>query len=266
MRLADRPPPDTSYRCAHDVPPSPRRRGRDEDPRYFCAPLPSLRAERSNPRLGIARSKMDCFASLAMTAVLIAHTSAISRREAPERCMNLSPQNNMRAQGMPGARRGRSLACKIKKHTSIVTTVTPGSPGIPRTMVLTVSFALFPVTGLYCHRHWRNYFRQLDASVGASEPHDFAVRLTCCSSAAPSASTASRPAFVTIASRPSLGRDSAVYSFDLGEAGTEMFLQMGLDSPNHIESFQQMRLRAHPKTLQISVSMRSLFSRWRDNR
>src|SRR5436305_8198183 len=34
MRLADRPPPDTSYRCAHDVPPSPRRRGRDEDPRY----------------------------------------------------------------------------------------------------------------------------------------------------------------------------------------------------------------------------------------
>src|SRR5256885_8363369 len=51
--------------------------------------------------------------------------------------------------------------------------------------------------------------RQLDASVGASEPHDFAVRLTCCSSKAPSASTASRPAFVTIASRPSMGRDGA---------------------------------------------------------
>jgi hypothetical protein len=30
-----------------------------------------------------------------------------------------------RAQGMPGARRARSLACKIKKHTSVVTTVTP---------------------------------------------------------------------------------------------------------------------------------------------
>jgi hypothetical protein len=26
---------------------------------------------------------------------------------------------------MPGARRARSLACKIKKHTSVVTTVTP---------------------------------------------------------------------------------------------------------------------------------------------
>src|SRR5213592_3492892 len=53
-------------------------------------------------------------------------------------------------------------------------------------------------------------YRKLDASVGASEPHDFAVRLTCCSSKAPSASIASRPAFVTIASRPSLGRDGAV--------------------------------------------------------
>src|SRR5256714_14302922 len=61
---------------------------------------------------------------------------------------------------------------KIKKHTSIVTTVTPASPGIPRAMVLTVSFVLFPVTGLVCHRRQRKYFRQLDASVGASEPHD----------------------------------------------------------------------------------------------
>src|SRR5205085_1387532 len=65
---------------------------------------------------------------------------------------------------------------KIKKHTSIVTTVTPVTPGIPRAMVLTVSFALSPVTGLSCHCRQRKYFRQLDASVGASGPHDFAVR------------------------------------------------------------------------------------------
>jgi hypothetical protein len=42
-----------------------------------------------------------------------------------------------------------------KKHTSVVTTVTPGSPGIPRAMVLTVSFVLSPVIGLVCHRRWR---------------------------------------------------------------------------------------------------------------
>jgi hypothetical protein len=37
-------------------------------------------------------------------------------------------------------------------------------------------FVLSPVTGLFCHRRLRNHFRKLDASVGASGPHDFAVR------------------------------------------------------------------------------------------
>jgi hypothetical protein len=41
------------------------------------------------------------------------------------------------------------------ERTSIVTTVTPVSPGIPRAMVLTVSFVLSPVTGLSCHRRLR---------------------------------------------------------------------------------------------------------------
>jgi hypothetical protein len=56
----------------------------------------------------------------------------------------------------------------------------------------TVSFALSPVTGLSCHCRQQNDFRQLDASVGASGPHDFAVRLKRHSSKAPPASTASR--------------------------------------------------------------------------
>src|SRR5437667_3707416 len=49
------------------------------------------------------------------------------------------------------------------------------STGIPCTMVLTVSFVISPVTGLFCHRHSRNRFRKLSASVGAPGPHDFAV-------------------------------------------------------------------------------------------
>ena len=40
------------------------------------------------------------------------YTSAFPRRDTPEFCINLSPQ---RAQGMPGAQRTRSLACKNKK-------------------------------------------------------------------------------------------------------------------------------------------------------
>jgi hypothetical protein len=72
-------------------------------------------------------------------------------------------------------------------------------------VVLTVSFGLSPVIGLVCHRRLRNCFRRLDASVEASGPHDFAVREPVLSSAAPSASTASRPASVTTAIRPSCG-------------------------------------------------------------
>jgi len=66
-------------------------------------------------------------------------------------CACILASREKRAQGMPGARCTRSLVCRMKKHTSIVTTVTPASPGIPRAMVLTVSFVLL-VTGLFCHR------------------------------------------------------------------------------------------------------------------
>jgi hypothetical protein len=129
---------------------------------------------------------------------------------------------------MPGAQCARSLACKIKKHTSIVTTVTPGSPGIPRAMVLTVSFVLSPVTGLCCHRRQQVITCQLDASVGASGPHDFAVRVTRCSSAAHQRPPHPAPTSVTCA-RPLCGTGWRAYNFDLGQRRKEIFLQTGLD-------------------------------------
>jgi hypothetical protein len=104
---------------------------------------------------------------------------------------------------MPGARCARSLACKIKKHTSIVTTVTPDTPGIPRAMGLTVSFVISPVIGLSCHRRQPNYFRRLDASVEASGPHDFAVRVSTVRQPCWHVHRIPRSTFVTIAKRPS---------------------------------------------------------------
>jgi hypothetical protein len=103
-------------------------------------------------------------------------------------------------------------------------------------MVLTVSFALSPVTGLVCHRRLRGVkgpsghfiaFRKLDASVGASGPHDFAVRRKPPSSKAPPASTASRRAFVTIASRPSVRRDGGFLVLILATAKAEYFSRQG---------------------------------------
>src|SRR4029077_17732884 len=104
------------------------------------------------------------------------HDKIFPRRDCV-RVVQESFASKTRAQGMPGARRTRSLAWgKNKNHTSIVTTGPPDSPGIPCAMVLTVSFALSSVTGLVCHRRRRSCLRRLDASVGASGPHDFAVR------------------------------------------------------------------------------------------
>jgi hypothetical protein len=55
-----------------------------------------------------------------------------------------------------------------------------------------------------------------------------------------SASTASRPAFVTIAIAPRMGRDGAGFTSDLGKTNTEMFLQAGLDRPNQIDPLEQI--------------------------
>jgi len=43
----------------------------------------------------------------------------------------------------------------------------PGRSGIPRTVVLTVSFVVSLVTGLSCH-HRRQIIHRLDTSVGVS--------------------------------------------------------------------------------------------------
>jgi hypothetical protein len=80
------------------------------------------------------------------------------------------------------------------------------APGLPRAMVLTAYFALSPVTGLSCHRRLADTSAKLDASVGASGPHDFAVRAQCHSSFdIACVHRIPHPTSVTIAIRPSCG-------------------------------------------------------------
>ena len=124
-------------------------------------------------------------------------------------------------------------------------------------MVLTAYFVLSPATNSSCHRHprikglykarsgrlasanltpatgarttrlcrplkRRSSCTPADRSRGSSRP------ATACAPDA-LASTASRPAFVTIAKRPSVGTGRLGYASDLGQAKTEIFLQIGLD-------------------------------------
>ena len=104
----------------------------------------------------------------------------------------------------------------------------PGSPGIPARNGFNGFLRDLPgdrlVATVACVMK-----RKLDASIEASGPHDFAVRVQHRSSAVLSASIASRPASVTIAIRPFGGTRRRHYRTDLGRDGTEIFFQIGLD-------------------------------------
>src|SRR5207302_9247255 len=114
----------------------------------------------------------------------------------------------------------------------------------PHAMVLTVSFVISPVIGLSCHRRFA-LAAKLDASVEASGPHDFAVRVSTVRQRCLRVHRIPCPTSVTIAIRPSCGTAWRAYSFDLGQRRKEMFLQMGLDRANQIDPPQQIRFFAH---------------------
>jgi hypothetical protein len=73
----------------------------------------------------------------------------------------------------PAASRAKIESTRDSHHR-----YTGSKAGIPCAMVLTAYFGLSPVTGLFCHRRPAEHSTELDASVGASGPHDFAVRIS----------------------------------------------------------------------------------------
>jgi hypothetical protein len=105
-------------------------------------------------------------------------------------------------------------------------------------MVLTVSFVLSPVTGLVATVACGRFpFHRLDASVGASGPHDFAVREIC--ALVRSAIRVHRiPPRVRDDREPPLqwGRDGNGYRVIWGIRKTRIFLQKGLDNQSKLDS------------------------------
>jgi hypothetical protein len=178
------------------------------------------------------------------SSVSYRHNFAISPRLRASFAGNVPP-SNQRAQGMPGARSARSRAwCVVNTRVSHhghagITRHSPrnGFNGFLR--ALPGDRACLPPSSA------KIAFRELDASVGASGPHDFAVRKSAPSSLAPLASTASRLASVTIASRPSVRRDGDGYRVDLGGTGTGIFFGIELDRANRIEIVKQFAVLRH---------------------
>ena len=106
------------------------------------------------------------------------HVSAIPRHNASELLQeSFRPTEGVGNAGCPMHPQPRVRILVVSMHTSIHSGRTGNHPASPHAMVLTVSFALSLVTGLDCHHRLRKDFHKLDASVGASGPHDFAVRL-----------------------------------------------------------------------------------------
>jgi hypothetical protein len=117
-------------------------------------------------------------------APILDTTSRSRGAKRPSRAFIFRPKEGVGNAGCPLHPRPRVHFVLVE--STRVTTSTPESPGIPARNGFTAYVALSPVTGLFCHRRQRIKFclspvgptqlRKLDASVGASGPHDFAVR------------------------------------------------------------------------------------------
>jgi hypothetical protein len=98
-------------------------------------------------------------------------------------------------------------------------------------MVLTVSFALSPVTGLVCHRRQAEFLpRDLTPASGRQDHTTSPSALAHFVKRAISVHRIPFPTSVTIASRPSLGTRRRAYVADLRQTGSGIFLLKGIDS------------------------------------
>src|SRR5258705_7039641 len=117
--------------------------------------------------------------------------------------LELSPSEATRGRREDRVHAAPAVSCanctkeNAHEHTGSAETLRP-SPRNGFTAYIALSLA----TGLSCHHRLAGLTAKLDASVGASGPHDFAVRDRQRSSHAALASTASHRAFVTLRNAP----------------------------------------------------------------
>jgi hypothetical protein len=97
-----------------------------------------------------------------------------------------------------------------REHTRSSPWVHRSNPAFPHAVVLTVSFVISPVIGLCCHRRLARLSAELDASVEASGPHDFAVRVQPRSSAVLTSVHRIPSRVRDDRERPLVGRDGAI--------------------------------------------------------
>ena len=138
------------------------------------------------------------------------------------------PPRKQRAQGRPGARCTRGLACNCAQRTRTRAYRFSGNtPAFPAQWLYGLLRAL-PGERLSCHRRRANLAR-LDASTAASGPHDFAVRFSHPRQSWHPRPPQPVPTFVTMADAPLLGTGWRQFSFDLPDGLSGKIFARGLD-------------------------------------
>jgi hypothetical protein len=112
------------------------------------------------------------------------------------------PLLEQRAQGKPGARCTRGLVQSVQKETHTSIQVQRRASGLPCAMVLRL-ITRSPRRPALLPPSLRKYSAKLDASIGASGPHDFAVRVSHARQSQHLRPPHPTARFVTIANRPS---------------------------------------------------------------
>jgi len=186
------------------------------------------RLKRSNRLLSNIRGRSFAFSPrLSREFCVERPPPEIGRRSATPRGGSSATPSGER--GMPGAdapaaARGVVGSTRVSHHGHA------GSPGIPRAMVLTVSFALSRVTGLDCHpRRRKLLFADLMPASGhqdhATSPSAGSIARQARRSRPPHPA----PAFVTLRNAPPRGAGPNRYIADLGSGSRKKFGKSEID-------------------------------------
>src|SRR5581483_1407224 len=175
------------------------------------------------------------------------HTPPHPRDALRIRVLQTSRVPQQRAQGKPGVRCTRSLACKMKKHTSKSPQVHRTRSGFPCAMVLRLIPRSLRRSGLLSPSPLRSdsFLRSSRQRRGAKTTR-LCRPLRCASSLrTESVHRIPRPTSVTIAIRPSCGSwDARRTSDDLPDGVSEIFLRKGVDSRLGLDRTGEIRFLA----------------------
>jgi hypothetical protein len=159
---------------------------------------------------------------------LMGHDFTFSRREAPGVLHFVGPlENRGRREDRMRAAPAVSRAIDASRMRTRAYRFSGEPPAFPAQWLYDL-YVVVLVTGFLATIAGR-LLRQLDASTGASDPHDFVVRSSSFVLRA-TAPTATCPTSATMANAPLEGQDSGSHRNDLPDETTGIFLHAGIDS------------------------------------